>query len=439
MQFLFYSGSCVLGTISVYILFYTFFKERDRGISKAYIWAILLVAQIISMIAPIWFHTNSELVNGAGVMVLNFAITFGLTFLYEGSLKDRFFVTVSQQIIGVLSEMLVYVAFPISQNETLVAAELSQNYIWSLLTNSLELSVIIIISYIFRTVWNRDVMKYTIAVFLTPILSMLIIVVAVDYLSVDSKNIYLYQIVLILGISIINAIHYFLFYAVVQSNHLKMENDQLREQIEFQTNKYQQISTAYKNTRSILHDTKKHFFYLENCIDQKNYDAMKEYLPTATKRLERAYNRINTGNLVIDAFVSNYLSIAQAEHIAFITDIKVELEKIPIQDYDFCIILGNLLDNAIHAVRKIIPPRERKIKVQLFTKRGNFVVCIKNSCYEDVNSQKKHHDLIHGYGCKNVDHITTKYNGTYSAILEHDEYIAVVSMPYDLEKDSYRG
>ena len=36
-------------------------------------------------------------------------------------------------------------------------------------------------------------------------------------------------------------------------------------------------------------------------------------------------NRINTGNLVIDAFVSNHMSIAEKENIEFRTDIQVSL------------------------------------------------------------------------------------------------------------------
>ena len=41
--------------------------------------------------------------------------------------------------------------------------------------------------------------------------------------------------------------------------------------------------------------------------------------------IEQSYNRINTGNLVIDAFVSNHMSIAEKENIEFRTDIQVSL------------------------------------------------------------------------------------------------------------------
>ena len=38
----------------------------------------------------------------------------------------------------------------------------------------------------------------------------------------------------------------------------------------------------------------------------------------AVKDIENTHNRINTGNLVIDAFVSNHQSIAEQENIEFL-------------------------------------------------------------------------------------------------------------------------
>lgn len=60
--------------------------------------------------------------------------------------------------------------------------------------------------------------------------------------------------------------------------------------------------------------------------------------------MEQHYIRINTGNLVIDAFVSNYMTIAQNDNIHFDTKIQIIPSRIPTDDYDPCIIIGNLLD-----------------------------------------------------------------------------------------------
>ena len=242
---------------------------------------------------------------------------------------------------------------------------------------------------------------------------------------------YIYQIVLIAFFYIINIINYYLFDYVIRAQQLKEENHQLEKQLIFQSNKYQQISTTYKSTRSILHDTKQHFFYLDHCIEQENYSSLKNYLPNAIKKMENAYTRINTGNLVIDAFVSNYSAIAESEGISFKTDIKLQLEHIPINDYDLCIILGNLLDNCMNAVRAITIPQNKEIFVHLFTKEGNFVIHITNT-FNNTNIDNEKSSLYHGYGCKNIENITTKHNGSYTFYTEENTYTAVVSLPFSI-------
>lgn len=77
------------------------------------------------------------------------------------------------------------------------------------------------------------------------------------------------------------------------------------------------------------------------------------YIKESIDVLEASYNLINTGNLVIDSFVSNYIAIAKEQNIEFISDIRVQNYRIPIKDFDLCVIIGNMLENSLHAVNEI--------------------------------------------------------------------------------------
>lgn len=72
--------------------------------------------------------------------------------------------------------------------------------------------------------------------------------------------------------------------------------------------------------------------------------------------MEHSFIKINTDNLVIDAFVISQLSLTEQEHIYYETDIHVNTELIPIDNYALYIILGNLLSNSMQECRKIQPP-----------------------------------------------------------------------------------
>jgi hypothetical protein len=330
-----------------------------------------------------------------------------------------------------LSEGLVYFLIPSSQKESLVNTDSNNSFIWSLLSNLILLCVVLILCHFFKSKESNPQKKYTPVIILTPILSIISILLIMDYASIKIENLYIYQIVLIGFFYIINIVNYYLFDYVIRAHQLEEEKSQLEKQLIFQANKYQQISTAYKNARSILHDTKQHFFYLDHCIEQEDYSSLKSYLPTAIKNMENSYNRINTGNLVIDAFVSNYLSIAESEGISFKTDIKLQIEHIPINDYDLCVVLGNLLDNCMNAVHEITIPMNKEIFVHLFMKEGNFIIHITNT-FDHTKNNTKDDSLYHGYGCKNIENITTKHKGTYTSFIENNTYTAVVSLPFTI-------
>lgn len=119
--------------------------------------------------------------------------------------------------------------------------------------------------------------------------------------------------------------------------------------------------------------------------------------------LESRYCTINTGNLVVDAFVSNLLLQAKSRGIALQTDLKFDNDILPINDYHMTIILGNLLDNALNACKNQL---NAKINVSIRTADDNFSIHVANT-YVITSSDKapedfESTDFIHGYGLKNV-------------------------------------
>lgn len=420
-----------LDMISLFIYFSAYFKKPI--LKTIPFWILFASILACSFLEPYLFHNFKENTSTIMLMLYSFGLTFAISCLYEASIKHKFFISISYQALGMLSEGLVYFLIPSSQKQTLVNTNSTNTFIWSLLSNLILLCIVLILCHFFKSKKQLENRKYTPIIILTPIISMICILVVIDYASIRVNNLYIYQIVLIAFFYIINVINYYLFDYVMRAQQLEEEKKQLEKQVAFQANKYQQISSAYKNTRSILHDTKQHFFYLDHCIEQKDYSSLKNYLPTAINNMENSYNRINTGNLVIDAFVSNYLSIAESEGISFKTNIQLQIEQIPINDYDLCVVLGNLLDNCLNAVREITTPMNKEIFVHLFMKEGNFILHITNT-FDNTENNDKNDSLYHGYGCKNIENITTKHKGTYTSFTEDNIYTAMVSFPYSISK-----
>ena len=157
--------------------------------------------------------------------------------------------------------------------------------------------------------------------------------------------------------------------------------------------------------------------YLNECVERREFDEAKHYIGTAIEHIDKSYKRINTGFLPIDALVSNSLNISEANNITFKSDIKIEKERICIERYDLCVALGNLLDNAVEACKKVSNPDDRIISVSIVTGDNSMVIHIENSAERmkeiDFKTDKKD-KLLHGYGISNVTAISEKYGGVFT-------------------------
>jgi len=103
-------------------------------------------------------------------------------------------------------------------------------------------------------------------------------------------------------------------------------------------------------------------------------------------------------------------------------DIQVETqinlpEKNHISDMDLCVILGNVIENAINACKGILNVNDRYLKIVCKNKNNKLFMQITNS-YEGIlefdGDMPLTHEENHGLGTKSVTVITQKYGGVYS-------------------------
>ena len=225
----------------------------------------------------------------------------------------------------------------------------------------------------------------------------------------------------------VNIVNFFMINEISKKEELQSQTKQLSRQIEFQQNKYVQLGESYKSLRSFMHDTKKHFMYIQDCINKKNYDAVIPYTKDTLDDLSSRYCSVNTGNLVIDSFVSNLKNVADKYHITLDLSIKLTVSQIPLSDYDLTIVLGNLFDNAISACKDI---ENAVITLKLQIIRNTFTVYIENSYDESrPHPSDNEFDFIHGYGLENVKKAVAKYNGFCLINSENSLYTVTCIVP----------
>lgn len=402
----------VLGTIFNMFTTIMFYKaclgNKNIRVNKFIFYAIFVLSFSVGMALSQFglaglFYTIKSLI-----------IFFILTLLYNSKWIIRIFTALSYLVITMISELISYGIV----NATMKNTSYDGLQFYSLMVSKIIIFIIIVaITFIVKK--NTQIVRFKdyLCFIITPIVSIATIIMISFEFDTGEPNATLGVCLAAAGLMAINIIVYFLLENIIEANEIREKQNRMEQQFVFQEQKYEQASQSFKSIGSVLHDTNKHLVYLNECIKRREYDEAKHYIGMAIEHIDKSYKRINTGFLPVDALISNSLNIAESNNITFKSDIKIEKERINIERYDFCVALGNLLDNAVEAARKVINPDDRYISVSIITAENSLIINIENSSERMTNPDfktDKKNAILHGYGISNVKMISEKYGGVFT-------------------------
>lgn len=163
------------------------------------------------------------------------------------------------------------------------------------------------------------------------------------------------------------------------------------------------------------HDIRRQLQLIKKYLENDQEDQALNYLDRLLG-LKKSNNKfaVHSGNILIDMIISEYQEKMVEEDIKMNTRLNVPFCKF--SDADLCIVLGNLLDNAIEAVMKC--PRDmRQISLEIFCVKDFFCLSVENCCVKEPIVTKKGLQTSkkeawkHGFGISNVKDIVGRYEG----------------------------
>ena len=145
-----------------------------------------------------------------------------------------------------------------------------------------------------------------------------------------------------------------------RSFRIQAELDSLEQAARAQKTYVAEARNRYERTRSFRHDVKNHFLVLDGLLGGGKIHEAKEYL----KKLETTASALSlpchTGNPAVDVLLGEKLELAGARKIQWEVSAILPKDR-GIDDFDWCVIFANGLDNAITACEKL--DREKRICV----------------------------------------------------------------------------
>ncbi|MCR5769000.1 MAG: Spo0B domain-containing protein [Lachnospiraceae bacterium] len=239
----------------------------------------------------------------------------------------------------------------------------------------------------------------------------------------DDKIFYLALCVVLV---IILAISTVLFY------HIYMK---LLNRLETLRESFENLGKLNDKLRMDRHDYLNHLQVVYGLMELKEYDEMESYLREVYKELQKTGKAIKTSKPAINALLAAKSAEADTKGIYFLIEVKSDLKNLPIEDWELCKVLSNLIDNAIRALEE--SDREgKRLRINITETPENYLFEVENngdmipegiqeSIFKKGFSTKK--DEGHGMGLSIVSEILNANKGSIKLRSNEEETVFTVA------------
>ena len=226
----------------------------------------------------------------------------------------------------------------------------------------------------------------------------------------------------------INCLLFFILFQFTSQNRIKMNHALLRVQMENEQKKLQDSVRWSMEVETLRHDLKNHLFCVSEYIKSQKLQEALQYIEQITGRVQRDIpHHILTEHLALNAILDLKRMECEENQI----DLKCFImEKMPVfEEVDLCIILSNLLDNAIEAEQK---EQKKEIRLSISTVGNYMHITIQNTISESVLKKNKAlktskaNAKLHGFGIQSVTETVLKHDGMIDFYEENCWFVADV-------------
>lgn len=191
-------------------------------------------------------------------------------------------------------------------------------------------------------------------------------------------------------------------------NHiLELSYDAVKKQLDV-------LTESNEQTRILRHNIRHYAALMEQYAKLGEYDKIISMSQEITGQNQAIAVKTYCSNQSVNLLLSNYVAQFSAMDVEFSPQLIVPKELF-VQDLDLCVLLGNILDNALKSISKC--KKERFLYLILHCDENKLFMEVKNSCETPVafkNDLPLSSKSGHGYGSKSIRYIAEKYHGLYS-------------------------
>lgn len=372
-------------------------------------WKVASYVSYFLLGSLVWLTTKNSSLN----ILMNTIPLFLVTIPYITSWKKRVFSVVLSCSIGMFID---WIAFALFENAEIIKVGFFQCVVLLICASIFSRFYRNKPSFAFHSSYSWFLVLISIGTILVGFLTV----------NEDSSKDYIIAIVLLL----INFLNFYIY---------NMEQRSLEEQHKIRLienanyayqNQLQTVNETQKKIKFMRHDFKKHIHTLQSLIEKEDLKGALEYLEEMEESVIVKKSYSETGNKEIDSIINYELTLAEEIGTNIICNVNLP-DTLRVSTFDMTIILGNLLDNAVHALKSI----DKKILiVEIRYNKGIIRIDIENTY--NPKSKKKDNGKEHGIGLLSVENALIKYHGKLESYPETSRWHTTAAFYNSLDYES---
>lgn len=210
-----------------------------------------------------------------------------------------------------------------------------------------------------------------------------------------------------------------------------------REQISIQAEYYDALREQMDEVRAIRHDVRHFVGVIKRLSEENRYDELKKFISDYVEKVDPAPLPVFCENVVANSILGYYSLCFKKRNILFRCTCQIPA-RLPINDIDLCIILGNGLENAMEACEKQDVHQARYVTVEARNINGQLLIKIINTYNGTVNQREDKllstkSGLSHGMGLQNIKKVVEANGGIIRIDYNTKTFTLMVALPSTFE------
>lgn len=194
---------------------------------------------------------------------------------------------------------------------------------------------------------------------------------------------------------------------------------------------YENLNERILEARHAKHDIRHHITIMSSYLAKKEYDKLEKYLNSYKKSLPDDSSISLCDNQAINALLVYFAGLAKDGDVDFKVIAKIP-QEIEIKDNDVCVVLGNLLENALHAAYSYTGS-DKMISIAIDYSEGCMFIAIDNTFSGKIKKTLDGKLLTTkkdgtGIGLESVQNIVKNYNGVFKYEIKENKFCVSIML-----------